>query len=138
MIMEIFTWWNKQTIGTRVWSYFNGIAVGKDEYGNRYFSNKKDTKRWVIYGGQVEATTVNPEWNNWLRFTSIEKPEYLKLYEESKALNKKFKKETLQNIPLGRFAKESDIATAVVYLASNAASMMTGSSLVIDGGWTAK
>jgi NAD(P)-dependent dehydrogenase (short-subunit alcohol dehydrogenase family) len=52
--------------------------------------------------------------------------------------DKSFKKKTLGNIPLGRFATESDIATAVVYLASNASSMMTGSSLVIDGGWTAK
>ena len=81
MIMEIFTWWNKQTIGTRIWSYFNGVSVGKDEFGNRYFSNKKDTKRWVIYGGQVEATTVNPEWNNWLRFTSIKKPENIKSHD---------------------------------------------------------
>jgi len=53
-------------------------------------------------------------------------------------LDKSFKKKTLENIPLGRFATESDIATAVVYLASDASSMMTGSSLVIDGGWTAK
>ena len=50
----------------------------------------------------------------------------------------KFKKAVIDNIPLGRLATESDIATAVVYLASNASSMMTGSSLVIDGGWTAK
>jgi len=53
-------------------------------------------------------------------------------------LDKSFKKKTLENIPLGRFATESDVATAVVYLASDASSMMTGSSLVIDGGWTAK
>ena len=53
-------------------------------------------------------------------------------------VDKNFKKKTLENIPLGRFATESDIATAVVYLASNGSSMMTGSSLVIDGGWTAK
>jgi NAD(P)-dependent dehydrogenase (short-subunit alcohol dehydrogenase family) len=39
---------------------------------------------------------------------------------------------------LGSFATESDIATAVVFLASNASSMITGSSLVIDGGWNAK
>ena len=44
----------------------------------------------------------------------------------------------MNNIPLGRLASDSDIATAVVYLASNASSMITGSSLVIDGGWTAK
>ena len=47
-------------------------------------------------------------------------------------------KSVLKNIPLGRIGSESDIATAVVYLASNASSMITGSSLVIDGGWTAR
>ena len=52
--------------------------------------------------------------------------------------DKKFKKAMMDNIPLGRFATESDIATAVVYLASNASSMITGSSLIIDGGWNAK
>jgi NAD(P)-dependent dehydrogenase (short-subunit alcohol dehydrogenase family) len=52
--------------------------------------------------------------------------------------DKKFKKAMMNNIPLGRLATESDIATAVVYLASNASSMITGSSLIIDGGWNAK
>ena len=52
--------------------------------------------------------------------------------------DKKFKKAMMDNIPLGRLATESDIATAVVYLASKASSMITGSSLIIDGGWNAK
>jgi len=52
--------------------------------------------------------------------------------------DKKFKNSVLKNIPLGRLATESDVATAVVYLSSKASSMITGSSLVIDGGWTAK
>ncbi len=52
--------------------------------------------------------------------------------------NKKFKKETLKNIPLGRFAELSEIASAVVFLVSDAASMVHGTSLLVDGGWTAK
>ena len=65
--------------------------------------------------------------------TFVETPMVKKFFK-----NRKFKKAMMDNIPLGRFATESDVATAVVYLASNASSMMTGSSLVIDGGWTAK
>lgn len=52
--------------------------------------------------------------------------------------NKKFKKETIKKIPLGRIANVSDVATAVTFLASDASTMITGSSLLVDGGWTAK
>ena len=52
--------------------------------------------------------------------------------------NKKFKKQTLNNIPLGRFAEMSEIASTVVFLASDAASMIHGTSILVDGGWTAK
>ena len=52
--------------------------------------------------------------------------------------DKKFKKDMLSNIPLGRFAEMSEISSAVVFLASDAASMITGTSLLVDGGWTAR
>ena len=52
--------------------------------------------------------------------------------------NRKFRKETLNNIPLGRFAEMSEIASTVVFLASDAASMIHGTSILVDGGWTAK
>ena len=52
--------------------------------------------------------------------------------------NKKFKKLALGNIPMGKLATESDIATTVCFLASSASSMITGTSIVIDGGWTAQ
>jgi NAD(P)-dependent dehydrogenase (short-subunit alcohol dehydrogenase family) len=51
--------------------------------------------------------------------------------------NKNFKREVLNKIPLGRIAEVSDVATAVAFLASNASSMITGTSILVDGGWTA-
>ena len=52
--------------------------------------------------------------------------------------NKKFKMEVINKIPLGRIATVNDVATAVAFLASDASSMITGTSILIDGGWTAK
>ena len=52
--------------------------------------------------------------------------------------DKKFKKNMLDNIALGRFAELSEIASSVVFMASDAASMITGTSLLVDGGWPAK
>ena len=49
-----------------------------------------------------------------------------------------FYKEALSNIPLHKYAKPIDVARGVVFLLSNAAEMITGHNLVIDGGWTIK
>jgi NAD(P)-dependent dehydrogenase (short-subunit alcohol dehydrogenase family) len=46
--------------------------------------------------------------------------------------------ELLAQIPLGRFGETAEVASAVVFAASPAASLMTGSSLLVDGGWTAR
>jgi NAD(P)-dependent dehydrogenase (short-subunit alcohol dehydrogenase family) len=48
-----------------------------------------------------------------------------------------FKKWTLDRIPLGRLGTVDEVANAVVFLASPAAGLVTGSSLLVDGGWTA-
>ena len=52
--------------------------------------------------------------------------------------NKKFKKQVLENIPLGRVAQEDDVSTAVAFLAADSSNSITGTSLMVDGGWTAK
>jgi NAD(P)-dependent dehydrogenase (short-subunit alcohol dehydrogenase family) len=44
----------------------------------------------------------------------------------------------LSRIPLGRLGTLDEVAAAVLFVASPAASLMTGTSLVIDGGWTAR
>jgi len=48
-----------------------------------------------------------------------------------------FKKWVLDRIPLGRLGTVEEVAQAVVFLASPAAALVTGSSLLVDGGWTA-
>ena len=69
-----FTWWNRQTFGTFLKTLFFGKYVGTDEFGNKYYKNKKD-ERWVIYSGDVEATKITSEWFLWMHHTIDKIPE---------------------------------------------------------------
>ena len=68
MIKEIFTWWNKQTFGTRLNTILFGKLVGEDNSGNKYYESKSG-KRWVIYNGEVEASKIPSEWYSWIHHT---------------------------------------------------------------------
>lgn len=76
-LLQIFTWWNGQTIGTRFHTWRFGEKVGEDEFGNVYYRTKGGVKdkalgfqrRWVIYRGEAEASKVPPGWNGWLHHT---------------------------------------------------------------------
>ena len=48
-----------------------------------------------------------------------------------------FRASVLAKIKLGRLGQVTDLMGPVVFLASDAAALMTGTSLVVDGGWTA-
>ena len=52
--------------------------------------------------------------------------------------DKKFKAQMIKNIPLGRVAQENDVSTAVAFLAADSSNSITGTSLMVDGGWTAQ
>src|SRR6195952_1031404 len=49
-----------------------------------------------------------------------------------------FRHEVLQRIKLGRIGQVEDLMGAILFLASDASTLMTGSSMAIDGGWTAE
>ena len=66
--------------------------------------------------------------------TFVETP----MYREMTVRRPEFAQWVLDRIPAGRLGSPEDVAAAVVFAASPAAALMTGSSLVIDGGWTAQ
>ncbi len=64
--------------------------------------------------------------------TFIETPMTRPMFE-----NPDFHRDVIARIPMGKIGQVRDVANAVVFLASDAAGMVTGDSLKVDGGWTA-
>jgi NAD(P)-dependent dehydrogenase (short-subunit alcohol dehydrogenase family) len=57
---------------------------------------------------------------------------------EARRANPQHQRLMLSRIPLGRYGEPEEVAYGVLYLASDESSFVTGSELVIDGGWTAQ
>lgn len=73
-IKRLFTWWDGQTYGTQLWTWRKGRRVGEDAQGNIFYRNADDSRRWVIFKEDAEATKVSPEWHGWLHRTWDEPP----------------------------------------------------------------
>ncbi len=84
-LKKIFTWWNQDTIGTKLKTIFSGKYVGQDSFGNKYYENKKGN-RWVIYANEIDPTKIPVEWYSWIHFTPnrLEKNHELNKYEWQK------------------------------------------------------
>jgi NADH:ubiquinone oxidoreductase subunit len=74
LLAQLFTWWNGETIATRLWTARHGRRVGEDAEGNVYYQTADGARRWVIYDGEMEASRVPPEWNGWLHHTWQDPP----------------------------------------------------------------
>ena len=73
-LLSAVTWWNGQTLNTRIFTWRKGEKVGEDDQGNVYYRTKNDSKRWVIYNGEAEASRIGPDWHGWLHRTFDELP----------------------------------------------------------------
>lgn len=72
------------SIGTRIYTWLKGERVGSDAFGNTYYREKGGRRstplgfgrerRWVLYAGAAEASTVPPEWHGWLHQSVKEPP----------------------------------------------------------------
>jgi NAD(P)-dependent dehydrogenase (short-subunit alcohol dehydrogenase family) len=92
--------------------------------------------KWALEGmSRAMAIELAPDGIrvNTLCPTFIETPMTRPFFE-----NADFKKEVLSKIKLGRLGTVEDLMGAIVFLASDASALMTGTSLIVDGGWTAE
>ena len=122
---------NRKKIGGSIIHMSSQLGRVGCEGRNVYNMNKFGVEG-LARGMAVELAEYNIRVNT-VCPTFVETPMVKKFFK-----NKKFKNQMLKNIPLGRVAKESDVATAVAFLAAESSDMITGTSLVVDGGWTAQ
>jgi NADH:ubiquinone oxidoreductase subunit len=73
-LLQFFTWWNGQTLGTRFYTWRKGELVGTDDAGNRYYRNVDDSRRWVIYNGVAEASAIPSGWHGWMHRRTSQPP----------------------------------------------------------------
>jgi NADH:ubiquinone oxidoreductase subunit len=83
-LLQLFTWWNGQTMGTRWFTARHGEFVGEDQMGNKYYrapSKLPDSipeRRWVIYSGYAEASMIPPGWHGWMHHRTNTPPTEVK------------------------------------------------------------
>ncbi|GGD55707.1 SDR family oxidoreductase [Erythrobacter arachoides] len=92
--------------------------------------------KWALEGmNKAMALDLAPHAirSNTIAPTFIETPLTKPMFEDEA-----FRASVLSKIKLGRIGSVEDLMGAVVFLASDASALMTGTSLVVDGGWTAE
>jgi len=70
ILSSLFIWWNRQTISTKIYTYFRGKVIGVDNLGNIYYTSFDKKRRWVIYEKENYASELSIEWHGWLHWTT--------------------------------------------------------------------
>ncbi|MBE1284107.1 MAG: NADH:ubiquinone oxidoreductase subunit NDUFA12 [Rhodobacteraceae bacterium] len=73
-LLRAVTWWNGSTLNTAIYTKRKGTKVGEDAQGNVFYRNADDSRRWVMFNGEAEASRVDPDWHGWLHRTFDEPP----------------------------------------------------------------
>ena len=73
-ILQLFSWWHGQTMGTRFFTWRKGHFVGEDEFGNKYYRMRGSNRRWVAYAGAAEPSQIPPGWHAWMHYRVDEPP----------------------------------------------------------------
>lgn len=132
-------------------TFFCCQAVGKKMIPNNYgkIINITSQMAFVGYykrspyaaskGGVTQlAKVLAVEWAPYQINVNCVAPTFLETpFTEKMFLDKAFHDDVLSRIPLNRLGKAEDVVGAVLYLASDAANLVTGSTVMVDGGWVA-
>ena len=113
-------------------SLYKGLSAKKNIYGGKYSLNTPaayTATKSALLGFSKYIST-----NFWKRWSKIKLSYTHGVFDNQE---KKFVKKYNSKVPLGRMAKWTDYNGAILFLASDASSYMTGSNLIVDGGWTA-
>ena len=99
ILSSLFIWWNRQTISTKIYTYFRGKVIGVDDLGNIYYTSFDKKRRWVIYEKENYASELSIEWHGWLHWTTNSTP--LKMSKSKSIVNKVF-------VPMDQNSSEND------------------------------
>jgi len=77
LLLQLLTWWQGQTIGTRFFTWRFGEKVGADEFGNIYYRTRGGAKdkalgferRWVVFASEADGSKIPPGWYGWMHHT---------------------------------------------------------------------
>ena len=105
--------------------------VGMAESSPQYQSSKRAVRIFT----KSAAIQYAPEG---IRVNSVHPGPIVTPMTEARRSDSAVQQVMVSRIPLGRYGESKDVAYGVLYLASDEASFVTGSELVIDGGWTAQ